>query len=99
MKMCLGNGCCCTSTRMMDMEIEVFVYRLTVELLKQTLAPPSAETIDAATAKIREHEEIKGIRRRYDGYREEVLQLIGKGSLDQGLSRYLQEWKAKRPIN
>jgi hypothetical protein len=84
--------------RMMDMEIEVFVHRMTVELLK-SLNPDLAGKIDAATAKIREHEEIKGIRQRYDEYREAVLQSIAKGSLDQGLSRYLQGWKAKGPIN
>jgi hypothetical protein len=80
--------------RMMDMEIELFVYRLTVELLKK-IDPASAEQIDAATAKVRQHEEIKGIRRRYDGYREEALRRISKGSLDQ----FLREWKATGPIN
>jgi hypothetical protein len=71
---------------------------MTVELLKH-LNPDLAGKLDEATAKIREHEEIKGIRRRYDGYREGVLESIAKGSLDQALSRYLRELKVKGPIN
>jgi hypothetical protein len=84
--------------RMRDMEIEAFAHRMTVELLK-SLNPDLADKIDAATAKIRGHEEIEGIRQRYERHRDEVNQLFEKGSQDQALAQYLQEWKAKGPIN
>jgi hypothetical protein len=84
--------------RMSEMELEMFAYRMTVELLK-TIDPDSAQQIDALTAKAREHEETKGIVQRYERHREEVNQLFEKGSLDQALAQYLREWKAKGPIN
>lgn len=83
--------------RMRDMELEVFAYRLTVELLKK-IDPDSAEKIDTLTAKVREREETKEIAQRYEKRREELTQLFEKGSLDQAL-RFLQGWKAKGPTN
>ena len=84
--------------RMRDMELEVFAYRLTVELLKN-IDPVSAEKIDDLTAKARGHEETTRIAQRYERHREEVNQLFANGSLDQALAQYLREWKAKGPIN
>jgi predicted RNase H-like nuclease (RuvC/YqgF family) len=82
------------------METEVMVYRGAIELLKKQVGPPQDQEIERLTQKIRERDEIKQILdEKYERYRTQALECIGKGSLDQALSRYLSEWKAKGPTN
>jgi hypothetical protein len=85
---------------MRNMETEVMVYRGVIEILKKQVTPPEAQDIDILTQRIRERPEIKEILdEKYERYRSQALECIEKGSQDQALSRYLQEWKAKGPTN
>jgi hypothetical protein len=86
--------------RMRDMETEVLVYRTVVEILRKQVPTETCQTIDALVAKMRGRPEIKEtLDEKYGRYRAQVLESIAKGSQGQALSRYLQEWKAKGPIN
>ena len=82
---------------MQKMETEVMVYRLVAEALKRY---DLQKEIDDLTQKIRERAEIKNkLDEKYGKYRDQVLEYIEKGFQDQDLSRFLQEWKARGPIN
>ena len=82
---------------MQKMETEVMVYRLVAEALKRY---DLQKEIDDLTQKIRERSEIKNkLDEKYCKYRDQVLEYIEKGFQDQDLSRFLQEWKARGPIN
>ena len=85
---------------MRNMETEVMVYRSAVELLKQQVQSQQSAEIDKLLEKIRQRREIKEILdEKYAQYRSQALECIEQGFLDQALSRYLQEWKAKGPTN
>lgn len=86
--------------RMRDMETEVLVYRGAIEILRNQVPTETREVIDKLVAGIRQKPEVKQILdEKYQRYREQVLEAVAKGTQDQALSRYLQEWKAKGPIN
>ena len=83
---------------MRNMETEVLVCRGAIEILKRQV--PKPDELDDLMRKIRERPEIKQILdEKYERYRSQALEYIAKGSLDQALSRYLQEWKLEGPTN
>jgi hypothetical protein len=86
--------------RMYDMEKEVLIYRGTIEILKTQVPTETVEAIDRLVQGLRKGKRITDLLdEKYEGYRTQVLEYISQGSLNQALSQYLQEWKAKGPIN
>jgi len=86
--------------RMRDLQTEVLVYRTAIELLRKLVATETREAIGELVARVRKNPEIKQtLDEEYQRYRVQFLEAISKGFQDQALLRYLQEWKAKGPIN
>jgi type II secretory pathway component PulF len=87
--------------RMKEMEAQVLTYRTTVEILKRQIDDGNqAQLIDRLVDGIQNGKDVKEVLdEKYARYREKALEAIAQGSQSQALSRYLQEWRAKGPIN